>query len=56
MTRIVDNTHRPAQPEPGESEAVNIPRVREEAEGEVAGGREAAERAKAEERKRQTGQ
>lgn len=55
-TRIVDNTNRPAQPEPGESEAVQSPAVREEAEGVVPGGREAVEQARAEERKRQTGQ
>jgi len=49
--RIVDNRERPAQPEPGEDEAAQIPAVRE------SGGSPAeAERAKEEERRRQTGE
>jgi len=49
--RNVDNRERPAQPEPGEDEAAQQPAVREE------GGSPAdSERAKEEERKRQTGQ
>jgi hypothetical protein len=55
-TRTVDNTNRPAQPEPGESEAVNMPSVREEAAHEIPGGREAVEEAEQEERERQTGE
>ena len=50
-TKIVDNTERPAQPEPGEDEAVQQPSVREES----GAGREVHE-AKREERKRQTGE
>ena len=49
--KIVDNSERPAQPEPGEDEAVQQPSVREEA-GHLAD----AEAAKERERKRQTGQ
>jgi hypothetical protein len=49
--KIVDNSERPAQPEPGEDEAVQMPSVREE------GGNPAeSERAKEEERRRQTGE
>ncbi|HYI08834.1 MAG TPA: hypothetical protein VEK57_07160 [Thermoanaerobaculia bacterium] len=55
-TRTVDNTNRPAQPEPGEDEAMQQPRIREEAAHEIRGGREAAEQAKDEERDRQTGE
>jgi len=49
--RIVDNTGRPAQPEPGEDEAAQMPAVRESG-GDAAG----AETAKDEERRRQTGE
>jgi hypothetical protein len=49
--KIVDNSERPAQPEPGEDEAVQQPSVRED------GGSPAeSERAKEEERRRQTGE
>ena len=49
--KIVDNTNRAAQPEPGEDEASQQPAVREQ------GGTAAeSERAKEEERRRQTGQ
>ncbi len=49
--KIVDNSERPAQPEPGEDEAVQQPAVRED------GGTPAeSERAKEEERRRQTGE
>jgi hypothetical protein len=54
-TRTVDNTHRPAQPEPGEDPAVQTPSVRES--GREAGvGRAEVENAKQEERERQTGE
>ncbi len=49
-TRTVDNTNRPAQPEPGEDEAAQMPAVREEAPAS------GAEQAKQEERERQTGE
>ncbi len=49
--KIVDNSERPAQPEPGEDEATQMPSVREEA-GDAAD----VERAKEEERRRQTGE
>lgn len=55
-TRTIDNTNRPAQPEPGESEAANIPSVREEGAREIPEGLEAVEEARDEERKRQTGE
>jgi hypothetical protein len=48
--RTVDNNDRPAQPEPGEDEAAQMPPVREEA---PAGDPDAA---KQRERKRQTGE
>ena len=49
--RNVDNRERPAQPEPGEDEAVQQPAVRE------GGGSPAeSERAKEEEKRRQTGE
>jgi hypothetical protein len=50
-TRIIDNTGRPAQPEPGEDEATQAPAVRESARDE-----RRVEEAKEEERKRQTGE
>jgi hypothetical protein len=49
--KIVDNTNRPAQPEPGEDEAVQQPAVREES-----GDKRAVHEAEREERDRQTGQ
>lgn len=55
-TRTIDNTNRPAQPEPGEDEAMQQPSVRETAQQEGRGGREAVDRAKDEERERQTGE
>jgi hypothetical protein len=48
---IVDNTNRPAQPEPGEDEAVQQPGVREESDDT-----RAVHEAEREERERQTGQ
>lgn len=54
-TRIVDNTNRPAQPEPGEDPAVQAPPVREQAR-EAGVSREQIEDAKQEERERQTGE
>ena len=54
-TRIVDNTNRPAQPEPGEDPATQSPSVREQ--GRAAGVSEREiERAQEEERERQTGE
>jgi hypothetical protein len=55
-TRIVDNSNRPAQPEPGETEAANIPAVREEAAHEIPEGRALVEEARRKERDRQTGE
>lgn len=52
-THVVDNSERPAQPEPGEDEAVQAPPVREQAPREY---REEKERAQREERERQTGE
>ena len=52
-TRTVDNSQRPAQPEPGEDEATQMPAVREE--GDAASPREHKE-AEQEERERQTGE
>ena len=49
--KTVDNTNRPAQPEPGEDEAVQQPSVREES-----GDTRAVHEAEREERDRQTGQ
>ena len=54
-TRVVDNTNRPAQPEPGEDPAVQSPPIREQAR-EAGVGREEIDRAEERERKRQTGQ
>jgi hypothetical protein len=53
-TRTVDNTNRPAQPEPGEDEATQMPPAREE----VRTPENAAEQdaAKQRERERQTGE
>ena len=55
-TRNVDNSNRPAQPEPGETEAANIPAVREEAAEEIPEGRAMVEQARRKERDRQTGE
>jgi hypothetical protein len=49
--RTIDNTNRPAQPEPGEDEAVQMPEVREES-GDAAAVRDAEQK----ERARQTGE
>ncbi|MEA2462703.1 MAG: hypothetical protein QOJ98_450 [Acidobacteriota bacterium] len=49
--KTIDNTNRPAQPEPGEDEAVQQPSVREES-----GDTNAIGEAERKERKRQTGQ
>ncbi len=46
----MDNTQRPAQPEPGEDEAAQMPDVREDAPAAGAG------EAKQRERERQTGE
>jgi hypothetical protein len=54
-TRIVDNSQRPAQPEPGEDPAVQSPPVREQAR-EAGVERGEIEEAKQEERERQTGE
>ena len=54
-TRIVDNTNRPAQPEPGEDPAVQAPAVREEAR-EAGVSREKIDEADQRERERQTGE
>jgi hypothetical protein len=52
--RIIHNENRPAQPEPGEDPAAQIPAVREEAGDEVSP--RVHERAQREERERQTGE
>ncbi|MDQ3281530.1 MAG: hypothetical protein M3Q69_08965 [Acidobacteriota bacterium] len=49
-TRVVDNTNRPAQPEPGEDEATQMPPVREDAPVPE------QDEAKQKERERQTGE
>ncbi len=49
--KIVDNSERPAQPEPGEDEATHQPSAREEADAPAD-----VERAKQRERERQTGE
>lgn len=49
--RIIDNTNRPGQPEPGEDEAAQMPEVREES-GDAGAVRDAEEK----ERERQTGE
>jgi hypothetical protein len=54
-TRIVDNTNRPAQAEPGEDPAVQSPPIREQAR-QAGVGREEIDRAERRERERQTGQ
>lgn len=54
-TRTVDNTNRPAQPEPGEDPATQAPPVREEAR-EAGVSQSEIDRANEKERKRQTGQ
>lgn len=53
-SRTVDNSERPAQPEPGEDEAVNQPAVREQAR--YIGAKKEQERSEKEERERQTGE
>jgi hypothetical protein len=55
-THIVDNTNRPAQPEPGEDEATQMPAVREEGALVDPEAREDHERARREECERQTGE
>lgn len=50
-TRTIDNTNRPAQPEPGEDEATQAPSIRESAPD-----KRKVERAKQKERERQTGE
>lgn len=54
-TRIVDNTNRPAQPEPGEDPAAQTPPIREQAR-EAGVSREKIENAEQDERERQTGE
>ncbi|HEV7765146.1 MAG TPA: hypothetical protein VGQ76_09110 [Thermoanaerobaculia bacterium] len=54
-TRIVDNSNRPAQPEPGEDPAVQSPPIREQARESGVPRREIDE-AEQEERERQTGE
>lgn len=54
-SRTIDNTNRPAQPEPGEDPATQAPPVREEAR-EAGVPQSEIDRAKEKERKRQTGQ
>lgn len=49
--RTIHNEDRPAQPEPGEDEAVQMPAVREQA-----GRDDDSERAQQRERERQTGE
>jgi hypothetical protein len=51
-TRTVDNSNRPAQPEPGEDEATQQPAVREQSGGDA----RRVEQAKKKERRRQTGE
>ena len=55
-THIVDNTNRPAQSEPGEDEATQMPAVREEGALIDRETREDHVRAREDERKRQTGE
>jgi hypothetical protein len=52
--RIIHNENRPAQPEPGEDEAMQAPAIREEAGNLVSPAEH--ERAEREERERQTGE
>ncbi|MFL6248323.1 MAG: hypothetical protein ACJ74H_20025 [Thermoanaerobaculia bacterium] len=54
-TRVVDNTNRPAQPEPGEDPATQAPDVREEAR-EAGVSRDEIDEADRRERERQTGE
>lgn len=54
--RILANRGRPAQPEPGETGAVQSPEVREVAALAVPGGEAGAEAAQQKERRRQLGQ
>lgn len=54
-TRIVDNTNRPAQPEPGEDLATQAPDVREQAR-EAGVPRSEIDEADQRERERQTGE
>jgi hypothetical protein len=54
-TRIVDNTDRPAQPEPGEDPAAQSPPIREQAR-EAGVPREEIDDAEQDERERQTGE
>ena len=55
-TRTIDNTNRPAQPEPGEDEATQSPSIRESAIRNSSNERGAINEAKEEERERQTGE
>ena len=54
-TRVVDNTNRPAQPEPGEDPATQSPDVREQAR-EAGVSRDEIDEAERRERERQTGE
>ncbi len=54
-TRVVDNTNRPAQPEPGEDVATQAPDLREQAR-EAGVSREEIDEADQQERERQTGE
>jgi hypothetical protein len=54
-TRTIDNTNRPAQPEPGEDPAAQSPDVREQAR-EAGVSREEIDDADQRERERQTGE
>ena len=49
--RIIDNTNRPGQPEPGEDEATQMPEVREQSRDA-----DAVSDAEKKERERQTGE
>ena len=55
-TRTIDNSNRPAQPEPGEDPAVQSPAVREQGGLVSEKDEQASERAQEKERKRQTGE
>ena len=55
-TRTIDNTDRPAQPEPGEDPAVQSPSVREDAGFLSKKGARATEKAQEKEKDRQTGE
>ena len=54
-TRTVDNTNRPAQPEPGEDPATQSPDVREQAR-EAGVSRDEIDESEQRERERQTGE